>query len=66
MSNRTEAVQNKSSLILKIILQNPQTLQLSTINIKIDVIYKIYKNANRWLGLRTLKFYQIKRVERKS
>jgi hypothetical protein len=33
---------NKSSLLLKIILQNSQTLQLSTMIIKTESIYKRY------------------------
>jgi hypothetical protein len=39
--NRNEVASNKSSLLLKNILQNPQTLQLFAINIKTGII----KNA---------------------
>jgi len=37
-----DVVQNKSSLLLKIILQNMQILQLFTINMKTENIYKSY------------------------
>jgi len=37
-----DVVQNKSSLLLKIILQNMQILQLFTINMKTESIYKSY------------------------
>ncbi len=33
---------NKSSLLLNIIIQNTQTLQLFTMNIKTEIIYKSY------------------------
>jgi hypothetical protein len=34
LHNKTEVASNKSSLLLNIILQNTQTLQLFTINIR--------------------------------
>ncbi len=37
---------NKSSLLLKNILQNTQILQLSKIKIKTENIYNSYKNDN--------------------
>ncbi len=40
-----QVASNKSSLLLKIILQKAQTLQLFTLNIKTESIYKSYKNA---------------------
>jgi hypothetical protein len=43
--NRREVVQNKSSLLLKIILQNTQTLQLFTKIIKTGSIHKSYYNT---------------------
>ncbi len=36
-----QVASNKSSLLLKIVLQNAQTLQLFTINIKTEIIYKM-------------------------
>jgi hypothetical protein len=36
---------NKSSLLLKIQMQNTQTFQLFTINIKTEIIYISYQNA---------------------
>jgi len=45
---------NKSSLPLKIILENSPKLQLFTINIKKGIIYK--SRADRF-GLRVLEFY---------
>ncbi len=49
---------NKSGLILKIILQNSQTLQLFTINIQTEMIYKSNKNAKQAaLGLRVTELY---------
>jgi hypothetical protein len=42
-NNRTEAAQNKSRFLLKIILQNTQTLQLFTINLKQIFLQKILK-----------------------
>jgi hypothetical protein len=36
---------NKSSLLLNIIIQNTQTLQLFTVIIKTEIIYKSYKKA---------------------
>ncbi len=44
--NRTEVVQNKSSLLLKIILQNTQTLQLFTNDIKQKIFTKDLKMAS--------------------
>ncbi len=43
--NRTEVMQNKSSLSLKIILQNTQTLQLFKINFKKKLFTEVIKNA---------------------
>jgi hypothetical protein len=40
--NRTEVVQNKSSLLLKIIFPNTKTLQLFTIHINIETTFKSY------------------------
>ena len=40
--NRTEVALNKSSLVLKIILQNTQTLQLFSMNIKTEIILTSY------------------------
>ncbi len=46
--NRDEIVQNKSSLLLKINLQNTQTLQLFTINMQSEIttIYNQYAIGN--------------------
>jgi len=41
----TEVVENKSSLLLAIILQNTQTLQLCTVTIKTKIIHKSYKKC---------------------
>ncbi len=41
-----QVVGNKSSLLLKNILQNAQTLELFTVNIKTESIQKVIKNAN--------------------
>jgi hypothetical protein len=41
--NETEVALNKSSLILKIVLQNTQTLQLFEINIKQKLFTKVLK-----------------------
>jgi hypothetical protein len=38
----TQVALNKSSLLLKFILQNTQTLELFTINSKTEIIYKSY------------------------
>ncbi len=38
---------NKLTLILKIQIQNTQTLQLFTNIIKTEIIYKSYENANQ-------------------
>ncbi len=38
--------QNKSWSLLNIIYKNTQELQLFTRNIKTEIIYKSYKNAN--------------------
>ncbi len=38
--NRKEVGENKSSLLLKIILSNTQTLQLFTFNIQSEIVYK--------------------------
>ncbi len=43
--NGTELVQYKSSLILNVIIPNTQTLQLLTINVKTEIIYKRYKKC---------------------
>ncbi len=43
--NRTVVVQNKSSLLLKIIYKNTQTIQLFTMNIKTKTIYKSDKKC---------------------
>ncbi len=40
--NRTVVVQNKSSLLLKIIFTNTQTLQLFTKKVKTEIIYASY------------------------
>ncbi len=40
--DRTEVIQNKSSLILKIILLNAQTLPLFEIRLNLEIINKIY------------------------
>jgi hypothetical protein len=53
-----EVALNKSSYLLKIILQNSQTLQLLITNIKIENIYKCFKKCQaKRLGLRALGFY---------
>ncbi len=45
---------NKSSLLLKNILQNTQTLQLFTLNFKAESIIKVIKNAKPvGLGMET-------------
>ncbi len=41
----TVVVQNKSSLLLMIILKNAQTLQLFTVNIKTEIVYKSYQKC---------------------
>jgi hypothetical protein len=46
--NRTEVASNKSSLLLRIILQKMQTLQLCTMNIKQKLLAKVVKNANQF------------------
>jgi len=43
--NTTVVVQNKSSLLMRIIITNTQTLQLLTINIKTEIITKIIKKC---------------------
>jgi len=44
--NRTQVEQNPSSLLLKIVLPNTQTLQLITINIKTEAfLQKLFRNA---------------------
>jgi hypothetical protein len=43
--NRTKVALNKSSLLLKNILQNTQTLQPFTINIKQKLFTKVIKNV---------------------
>jgi hypothetical protein len=40
--NNTEAVQNKSNLQIKIILQNTQTFRVFTIAIKREIVYRRY------------------------
>jgi hypothetical protein len=45
MYNKTEVVQNNSSLLLKIILKIAQTLQLFTINLKQKLFTKDIKNV---------------------
>ncbi len=41
---------NKSSLLLKLQTQNTQKLQLLTMTIKIESIYKSYWNAKSWMA----------------
>jgi hypothetical protein len=41
-TNETEVASNKSSLLLKILIQNTQTLQLVSMNHKTESIYKSY------------------------
>jgi hypothetical protein len=38
-----QALSNKSSFVQTLILQNTQTLQLFTMNIKTDIITKVFK-----------------------
>jgi hypothetical protein len=65
--NETEVALIKPSLILNIILQNTQTLQLFTINIKTEIIYKSYKKSSAArLGLRVLKIYSLEEVESRT
>jgi hypothetical protein len=45
--NRTAVVQNKSSLLQKIIFKNIETLQLLTINIKTELIFLRYSNGKQ-------------------
>jgi hypothetical protein len=55
--NRTKVVQTKSSLLMKIILQNIQTLQIFTINMKQKLFTKVIKKCQvEGLGLEDLKF----------
>ncbi len=42
-----QVASNKSSLLQNNILQNAQTLQLFTINIKTEIIYKTYYNFDQ-------------------
>ncbi len=42
-----QVASNKSSLLLKTILQSTQTLHMLTMNIKTRIIYKSYKNAKQ-------------------
>jgi hypothetical protein len=56
--HRTVVVQNKSSLLLPIILTNTQILQQLTIDIKTEIIYRIFKKCRSvQLGLRDLESY---------
>ncbi len=48
--DRIESAANKLSLLLRIKIQNAQTLQLFTMNIKTESIYKSSLNA-KMLGL---------------
>jgi hypothetical protein len=41
----TVVIHNKSSLLLKIIFKNTQTLKLFTENMKTEIIYKRYKKC---------------------
>ncbi len=60
-TNRIEVVSNKSSLLLKILNQNTQTLQLFTTNIKTKSIYEgHYKCQAARLGLTLLETYDKK------
>jgi len=55
-----EVVQHKSTLTLKIIVQNMQTLQLFTINIKQKLFTKDNKNdTQQSLGLKALLILQL-------
>jgi hypothetical protein len=45
--NRTVVVQNKSSLLLKIIFTNTQTLKLFTINNKTENFTTVIKNGKQ-------------------
>ncbi len=46
--NITEVTSNKSSLLLRIILQKTQTLRFCTMNIKHKLFTKVTKNANQF------------------
>jgi hypothetical protein len=53
----TVVVQNKSNLLLMIILKNAQTLQLFTVNIKTEIVYKSYQKCRDCgLGWKVLDF----------
>jgi len=56
---------NKSSLLLKNILLNTQTLQLFMMNIKTKPIYKSYKNAKQEAWVERLRGLLKEGVERK-
>jgi hypothetical protein len=44
----TQVALNKSSLLLKYILQNTQTLELLTINVKTEIIYQKLLKMPSW------------------
>ncbi len=64
INNTTVVVQNKSSLLPKIIYTNTQTLQLPTKNIKTEIIYKKIISCKTWVEIS--ESFNLKGVERKS